>query len=68
MNNTIALPHSCHCSDYDRALNPVMATTYQEIEGLYGFRNVPRGGAPQTWCRACRAKGVADSKKEKGIT
>lgn len=65
MSNTIALPHPCHCSDYDCKFNPVIATTFQEIEALFGFRNVPGGAAPQTWCKVCRAKGVADGKKKK---
>lgn len=45
MIRTITLPHQCHCSDYDYKFNPVMATTYQEIEPLFSFRNVPEGGA-----------------------
>lgn len=65
MIRTITLPHQCHCSDYDYKFNPVMATTYQEIEPLFSFRNVPEGGGSQMWCRACRTKGIADGKKEK---
>ncbi len=65
MSNTIALPHSCHCSDYDYRLNPVVALTYQEVDALFGFRNLRGNVAPQTWCRVCRVKGAADSKKKR---
>ncbi|MGU7875631.1 hypothetical protein ACV2ZE_25145, partial [Escherichia coli] len=65
MSNTIALPHPCHCADYDCRLNPVVASTYQEVETLFGFRNLRGNVAPQTWCRGCRAKGAADSKRKK---
>lgn len=30
------------------------ASNYQEMEEIFGFRNVPQGITNQSWCRDCR--------------
>lgn len=44
----IKLPHICpHCEK-------TIAHTYQELDLLFGFRNMPNGARNQSWCRECR--------------
>ncbi len=47
----ITLPHTCsNC-------NNVTATTYQELEEKFGFRNMDKTSMRnQSWCRKCRKK------------
>jgi len=47
----ITLPHTCpNC-------NNVTATTYQELEEKFGFRNMDKKSMRnQSWCIECRKK------------
>jgi len=48
MSGSIKLPHTCpKCTK-------VEAKTHQELERLFGFRNMPKGATNQSWCRVCR--------------
>ena len=44
----IKLPHTCpNCKK-------AIASSYQELDTLFGFRNMPNGARNQSWCRECR--------------
>ena len=49
----ITLPHKCpKCKATE-------ATTYQELDDKFGFRNMNKDSMRnQSWCRECRKKGV----------
>lgn len=48
-SRVIKLPHTCpKCS--------IRADTYQDLDQLFGFRNITNGVRPQSWCRGCRSK------------
>ena len=48
-NQVIKLPHTCpKCG--------ILANTYQNLDQLFGFRNITNGVRPQSWCRGCRSK------------
>ena len=50
MSGIINLPHSCP------KCNNKTANSYQELDELFGFRNMPKGARNQSWCRDCRNK------------
>lgn len=48
-SQVIKLPHTCpKCG--------VRSNTYQDLDRLFGFRNITNGVRPQSWCRGCRSK------------
>jgi hypothetical protein len=49
MPGSIKLPHTCpKCKE-------TTAKTHQELEKLFGFRNLsPSSASNQSWCRDCR--------------
>lgn len=50
MAGTITLPHTCpHC-------NKTIAKNHQQLEELFGFRNMKKGATNQSWCRKCRGE------------
>ena len=51
MSGSIKLPHTCpKCAEKT-------AKNYQELEELFGFRNLkPNAATNQSWCRDCRKK------------
>lgn len=48
MSGMITLPHVCP------KCKTTKANTYQELDKLFGFRNMPKGTRNQSWCRECR--------------
>lgn len=49
MSGSIKLPHTCP------KCKKTTATTYQELEEKFGFRNLsPSKATNQSWCRKCR--------------
>lgn len=61
MSGKINLPHVCpNCKK-------TTANTYQELEDLFGFRNMNEKNKTsvrnQSWCRKCRAKSTAKEKE-----
>ncbi len=54
MSGTVKLPHKCpKCGK--------TATTHQELDSLFGYRNMPKGVSNQSWCKECRKKSNTDS-------
>ena len=50
-SGAIKLPHTCP------KCNKVTATTHQELEEKFGFRNMGNNTIRnQSWCRECRKK------------
>lgn len=51
MSGLINLPHTCPKCSVSKA------GTYQEMDTIFGFRNIkPNAATNQSWCRACRKK------------
>lgn len=48
MSGTVKLPHTC-----PKCLKTV-AKTHQELDLLFGYRNLPSGASNQSWCKRCR--------------
>jgi hypothetical protein len=49
MSGTVKLPHECpKCGK--------TATIHEELDRLFGYRNMSKGVSNQSWCKECRKK------------
>lgn len=61
----ISLPHVCPCKKYECVQSPTIADTFQELNELFGFRNMDDAMRNQSWCKSCRAKDNAERRARK---